>query len=171
MRDNNWLQKQLDFLLKKYFFDVTLTNPLVIRFGREAKYRFGSIRLLKSHKGYKRAGRAEGLRSKFPISLFERKRDRFQFPVKKQPAKSIITITSMFAKEDIPVEVVHHTIAHELCHYAHGFSSTNRRLFKHPHHGGVVNAELKRRGAGELIIVFKGWLKEYRTEILASKNR
>src|SRR6266581_2437723 len=36
---------------------------------------------------------------------------------------SHITITSMFKDSSVPVEVVDHTIAHELCHYAHGFSS------------------------------------------------
>src|SRR2546422_575509 len=36
--------------------------------------------------------------------------------------QSYITITGMFKDPKIPVEVVDHTIAHELCHYAHGFS-------------------------------------------------
>jgi hypothetical protein len=152
MRDNNWLKKQLEFLLKKYFSDVEITNSIDIRFGREAKYRFGSIRLLRGDKN-------KISNFKFQISNLRNK----------TPAKSVITITSMFAKENIPAEVVHHTICHELCHYTHGFSSTNKRLFKYPHHGGIVNKELERRGAKHLILVFKKWLKSYRSKILAGR--
>ena len=146
MRDHKWLVNQLEFLLKKYFVDVPISNPLEIKFGREAKFRFGSIKLLKPR----------GLRV-----LFERTK----------PQKSIITITRMFANDEVPVEVVHFTIAHELTHYAHGFSSTNKRMFRHPHHGGVVNAEIKRRGGGHLITGYKKWIKEYKKKILAGRAR
>lgn len=145
VRDHDWLQKQLHFLLKNYFSDVKLTNPLEIRFGREAKFRFGSIRLIKGTKGFKKYWRST------------------------EPQKSIITITSMFAKESVPTDVVRYTIAHELCHYAHGFSSANKRLFKYPHHGGIVNRELAERGAGELIREFKKWLRSYRKKILSGR--
>lgn len=77
----------------------------------------------------------------------------------------------MFAKESVPVGVVRYTIAHELCHYAHGFSSTNKRLFRYPHHGGIVNRELKERGAEELVGEFKRWLRAYRKKILAGRER
>lgn len=151
MRDQRWLADQLQYLLKKYFSDIKITNPVEIKFGREAKYRFGSIRLIKP-----RSGRFRGLRGLRGLGDLK-------------PQKSIITITSMFKDESIPVKVVQYTIAHELCHYAHGFSSANKRLFKHPHHGGVVNQELKVRGAQDLIVIFKGWLKTYRRKILAGK--
>ncbi len=75
----------------------------------------------------------------------------------------------MFKDENVPVGVVYYTIAHELCHYAHGFSSTNKRLFKHPHHGGIINRELTERGAQELIPIFKSWLKEYRRAIMETR--
>ena len=151
MRDVAWLREQLDFLLKNYFSGVKVTNPIEIRFGREARYRFGSIRLIRS----RGLGRFRGLRRVIGSS--------------KIPQKSIITITSLFAKESIPQNVVRYTIAHELCHYAHGFSSENKRLFRYPHHGGIVNRELKERGAEELISAFKKWLKIYRKKILAGK--
>ena len=144
MRDNRWLQKQLQLLLKNYFGDALLTNPIEIKFGREAKYRFGSIRLYKPAKS----------------GILKRLRPNV-------PQKSIITITSVFAAESVPVEVVQYTIAHELCHYLHGFSSANRRLFKYPHHGGIVNQELKNRGAAQLVVAFKKWLKSYRQKITA----
>ncbi len=156
MRDDKWLEFELDYLLKTYFSNVALINPIEIKFGREAKFRFGSIRLVSDHRvrGNKRV---KGLRSIIRVG--------------DKPKKSIIIITSMFAAENIPVDVVRYTIAHELCHYAHGFSSTNKRLFKHPHHGGIVNKELKVRGAAELIGAFKKWLKEYRAKILAGRMR
>ena len=31
MRDNNWLEKQLQYLLKNYFADVVITNPIEIK--------------------------------------------------------------------------------------------------------------------------------------------
>lgn len=155
MRDNAWLKKQLDFLLKTYFADIAITNPIEIRFGREAKYRFGSIRLLKPIKTP-------------PKWALTPRRWKAQLN-NLEPQKSIIIITSMFAKESVPAEVVDYTITHELCHYAHGFSSANKRLFKYPHHGGVVNQELKNRGAGKLITAYKKWIKEYRKTILAGK--
>lgn len=149
-RTNLWLEKQLSLLLKKYFSDVAITNSIEIKFGREAKFRFGSIRLVKP----------QGLKS---LKLLRSLRDR-------EPQKSIITITSMFAKPSIPAKVVQYTVCHELCHYAHGFSSTNKRLFRHPHHGGVVNRELTERGAEELIGAFKKWLKGYRKMILVGRE-
>lgn len=154
MRDNRWLESQLNYLLETHFADVKITNPVEIRFGREAKYRFGSIKLYKP----KRLRGFGGLR-RLSGSIGT-----------KNPEKSIITITSMFAKEDVPEEVVRYTIAHELTHYAHGFSSANKRLFKHPHHGGIVNKELAERGARSLIYVFKQWLKNYRKQILSGKS-
>ena len=146
MRDHQWLLNQLDLILSKYFSDMLLTNPIEIKFGREAKFRFGSIKLLK-HKGLRLIlGRSK-------------------------PQKSIITVTSMFASEDVPAGVVHYTIAHELCHYAHGFSSENKRMFRHPHHGGVVNAEIKKRGGEHLIREYKAWIKQYKAKILAGRTR
>lgn len=75
---------------------------------------------------------------------------------------SYITVTGMFKDPSIPVEVVDHTIAHELCHYAHGFSSTKPRLHKYPHHGGVIKKELESRGMYKLVRAYAKWLDEYR---------
>lgn len=146
MRNEKWLADQLGLLLKKYFANIKLADPVEIHWGREARYRFGSIKLLKPR----------GLK-------FLTKRSK--------PQKSIITITSMFRNDEVPSDVVRYTIAHELCHYAHGFSSSNKRLFRHPHHGGVVNRELTERGAEDLIVAFKKWLKEYRKMILQKRTR
>ena len=144
MRSDTWLNEQLEQVLLKYFSNVKISNPLEIKWGREAKYRFGSIRLIKP-KG---------------IKLLSRR---------SHPQRSVITITSMFRSDYIPQKVIWYTICHELCHYAHGFSSSNRRLFRHPHHGGIVNRELTERGAEDLIHEFKRWLKTYRKEILSKR--
>jgi hypothetical protein len=153
MRDHAWLQNQLEFLLSKYFANVPINNPVEVHWGREARYRFGSIKLVKPR----------GLRT----FLGFRSRKKI---LENHPQKSLINITGMFKDESIPVGVVHYTVAHELCHYAHGFSSTNKKLFRFPHHGGVINKELTERGAQELIPVFKRWLKEYRKGILEGRR-
>lgn len=79
--------------------------------------------------------------------------------------KTFITITGMFKDETIPVEVVDQTIAHELCHYAHGFSSPKPRLHKYPHYGGIINKELRTRGLEYLIKAYAKWLREYRKSL------
>ncbi|MCL4366164.1 hypothetical protein M1437_02960 [Patescibacteria group bacterium] len=78
---------------------------------------------------------------------------------------SSITITSMFKDLSIPQEVVDHTIGHELVHYAHGFSSTQPRLHKYPHAGGVVKREMAERGMEYLHKAYKLWVKEYREKL------
>lgn len=132
-RDNNWLLSRLDFIWTKYFSDVPQTNKVFIKFGRDAKYRLGSIKLDKRTKA------------------------------------SFITITSMFKNLRVPAEVVDHTIGHELVHYAHGFSSTNPRLHKYPHAGGVVEKEMKERGMKVFHEAYKAWIKLYRKQIMYSR--
>ena len=82
-----------------------------------------------------------------------------------QSKMSLITITGMFKLESIPQEVVDHTIAHEMVHYAHGFSSTKRRLHKYPHAGGVVRKEMAGRGMRHLNDAYRKWVKEYRNQL------
>ncbi len=78
---------------------------------------------------------------------------------------SYITITGMFKDPSIPAEVVDHTIGHELCHYAHGFSSPKPRLHRYPHHGGVIKKEMESRGMHKLVKAYAVWLKEYRKSL------
>ena len=78
---------------------------------------------------------------------------------------SYITITGVFKDERVPVEVIDHTIAHELCHYTHGFSSPKPKLHKYPHHGGVIKKELGGRGLGDLNKAYQSWLKGYRKSL------
>lgn len=128
-RDEQWLLSRLDELWTKYFSEVPQSNKVFIRFGRNARYRLGSIKLNRHTK------------------------------------VSYITITSMFKDIRIPREVVDHTIGHELVHYTHGFSSTNPRLHKYPHAGGVVKREMCERGMEYLHTAYKKWVKEYRKQL------
>ncbi len=85
--------------------------------------------------------------------------------IKMISSRSVINITGMFKKMSIPQEVVDHTIAHELVHYSHGFSSKKPRLHKYPHAGGIVQKEMKRRGMSHLIRAYRKWVAKYRTEL------
>ncbi|MCH8821689.1 hypothetical protein IID23_04190 [Patescibacteria group bacterium] len=126
MRDNSWLEARLYKIWQSYFADVKGTNPLIVRFGRNALYRFGSIKL--------------DLRSKI----------------------SYITINGNFRSSKIPVQVIDHTLAHELVHFTQGFSSKNPRLHRYPHRGGIIDKELKERGLNHLVLYYKNWLNTYR---------
>src|SRR3990167_7873297 len=88
----------------------------------------------------------------------------------KRNKKSYITITAMFKDMSIPVEVVDHTIAHELCHYTHGFSSPKAQMHKYPHHGGVIQRELAERNLQHLSKAYRMWIKEYREILKKQRN-
>ena len=81
-----------------------------------------------------------------------------------------IKISGTFKDPDIPLEIVDHTIAHELVHYSHGFSSLLPRMHEHPHRGGIINKELKARRLGHLISFYDRWVEEY-VEELTRTNR
>lgn len=129
LRDSKWLLSRLDHIWSNYFPHIKQTNKVFIRFGRNSRFRLGSIRL------------------------------------DKKSGNSIITLTGIFRKNEVPAEVIDHTIAHELCHYTHGFSSPRPRLHKYPHHGGVIERELRIRGLGYLVKAHKEWIKKYRKQI------
>ena len=78
---------------------------------------------------------------------------------------SLITITSMFKDLEIPAAVIDHTIAHELCHYTHGFSSPKEKQHKYPHSGGVIKKELTERNLGHLFDEYQKWVKTYKVKL------
>ncbi|MFC1686482.1 hypothetical protein ACFLZS_00915 [Patescibacteria group bacterium] len=80
--------------------------------------------------------------------------------IKLDKKKTIITINGLFKNEMIPDYVVTGTIAHELTHYAHGFSSPHRQLQKYPHKGGTVDKELEERGLKNINQRQKKWHKQ-----------
>lgn len=79
--------------------------------------------------------------------------------------RTFIIISGMFKDLKVPQEVVDHTIAHELCHYTHGFSSPHKRMHAYPHEGGVIKKELENRGLIHLYRAYREWIKEYREEL------
>ncbi len=136
-RDQKWLDGLLGAIWQRFFPDIKKVNPVEIKWGRYARFRFGSIRLVQSRFGT---------------------RD-----------KSVIIITRMFQSTKVPDKVVAYTVAHELAHYAHGFSSKHARASQYPHAGGMVDRDLKKRGLGHVVTAYKEWLKGYRTEVIAEK--
>lgn len=74
---------------------------------------------------------------------------------------TLITINGYFKDKYIPDYIVDATIAHELCHYAHGFASPLPQLSRYPHRGGAVDKELGRRGLSKLVEKEKDWLDKY----------
>lgn len=72
---------------------------------------------------------------------------------------SIITLNGHFRDSSIPEFVVQATLVHELTHYAHGFNSPHQQKQTHPHAGGVMKREFADRGALELYLKQKRWLK------------
>lgn len=84
----------------------------------------------------------------------------------RRTGRTHITISGMFKEEGIPAEIVDHTIAHELCHYTHGFSSLHPRLHKYPHEGGVIKSEMASRGLLHLHTAYNKWVKTYRKKLV-----
>lgn len=148
MRTNSYLREQLNILCSKNFPEVNPTKDVVISFGRRGRQRLGSI---------KRKTLVPGLQLGRVI-LRQAQYDK----------TSIITITGYFRDEVVPDYVVISTIAHELVHYVHGFSSPMPQLYNHPHKGKVVQKELIKRGLGDMHYESEKWLrKEWRKYILS----
>lgn len=97
------------------------------------------------------------------------KRDRGELDV------TVITMNGLFKDPEIPELIIRATIAHELVHYAHGFHSPLPQKYRHPHAGGIMEAEYKLRGLYEQHIRQKRWLKtdwaKYLEEALPSRPR
>jgi hypothetical protein len=72
---------------------------------------------------------------------------------------SHIVISGVLADERIPDIIVQQVIAHELVHYIHGFGSHHLRHLRHPHQGGVIVKEFRRRGLWELFRAYQAWMK------------
>lgn len=73
---------------------------------------------------------------------------------------TLILINGYFRNNEIPEYVISATIAHEICHYLHGFSSPLPKLSKYPHKGGLVEIELKHRNLSRLLEKEKKWLNK-----------
>lgn len=149
MRDDTWLFQKLDELWDGHFSDIPQNNDVLIKFGRRARQRLGSVKQETSIFCHSRAGG----------NLSKQDKNR----------KTAIIINGLFRDPAIPEYVVTAVIAHELCHYAHGFSSPLEQRHPHPHYGGVVAKELKERGFEKELKLQKKWLKEKWPEYLKEK--
>lgn len=144
VRDNKYLENLLYDLWENNFCDVARLNLVAIKYGKHSKRQLGSIRLIKDRNTFDRY-----------IKKYNFKKDVFE-----HKSVSLINITRFFMYDYVPEYVVKATIAHELCHYTHGFSSPLEKKFKYPHQGGVVRKELKARGLYDAYIDSKRWLKD-----------
>jgi hypothetical protein len=141
MRDDKWLFQKLDEIWDGHFSDIPQNNDVLVKFGRKARQRLGSIKQ----------------ETKSVRDLADKNR------------KTIIIINGLFKDIKVPEYVVTATIAHEMCHYTHGFSSPLEQRHPHPHYGGVVTKEMKERGFGKELKMQKKWLKEVWPEYLKEK--
>ena len=140
MRDQKWLEEKMYDLWEEHFADVPRKNLVVIKFGRGSRRQLGCITWATK--------KTRGIQ-------------KYLQNIKYQDDKkvSVIRITSRFKDENIPEEVVLATIAHEMCHYAHGFNSPLKQIYNHPHKGGVIRKEMEERELGHLYKFSKKWLK------------
>ena len=156
MRNNEWLNQKLDYIWQTFFANVPRSNEVNITFGRCARTRLGSIKQIKY--------------------CSSRKRELLNFSADKPASKNIppsqIIITGYFKNEQVPEFMIEAVVAHELCHYAHGFSSPLPQLFKYPHQGRAVDREMIKRGLGDILLAQNKWLKtEWKAVIGPVKRR
>ncbi len=144
MRDRKFLENLMYDLWEDNFSDIPRKNLVLIKFGKYSKRQLGSIKLANEYTKIK--------------SLVRKNQD--DYDVQDDKRITVITITKYFQNEAVPEYVVKGTVAHELCHYAHGFSSPLEKQFDKPHQGNVINKELAKRGLLEEQRLADKWLKD-----------
>lgn len=75
--------------------------------------------------------------------------------------RSHILINGHLRAPEVPEQIICSVIAHELCHYAHGFCSPLPRKYNNPHAGGIIPREFKKRGLYLLLDYEKQWTKNH----------
>ncbi len=143
-RNNDWLENLMYHLWENHFNDIPRKNLVLIKFGRRAKRQLGCIKWVRGNT------KVKGL-------LKKRKDDH---AVQDDKRVSLIIITALFRDKKVPKYVVEATIAHEMIHYAHGFHSPLKQLYRHPHKGGIIRKEMEARGLSSLWRRSKRWLKK-----------
>ncbi len=154
MRNEKFLENLLYELWENHFCDIPRKNLVLIKYGRYSRRQLGSIKLAR-----------EGTRIK---GLLNKKKE--DYDVQDDKSITVITITRHFENENIPEFVVRATVAHELCHYAHGFSSPLQKRFKNPHQGHIIDKELANRGLLDEQRKADLWLKDNWIDIISSKK-
>ena len=154
MRNEEFLENLLYELWENHFCDVPRRNLVLIKYGKYSRRQLGSIKLA-----------TEGTRIK---GLLRRRKEDYE--IQDDKSITVITVTRYFQDENIPEFVVRATIAHELCHYAHGFSSPLQKRFKNPHQGNIIDKELANRGLLEEQKRADAWLKDNWIDIISNKK-
>jgi len=126
-----------------HFNDIPRKNSVLIKFGRRSKRQLGSIKWVRNSTKVK--------------TLLRQKGDEMKGQDDRRV--SLITITALYQNLRVPEYIVKETIAHEMIHYAHGFFSPIKKIYSHPHQGGLIRREMEERGLGELHRRSKKWLK------------
>jgi hypothetical protein len=142
MRDNIWLANRLHDIWQSYFAEITDGNEIEVRFGRMSKTRLGSITIREKLKMSRRVER------------------RLLKMLSSNEVVSVITINGHLQNPEIPEELVDGILAHEFCHFIHGFNSMREKKYALPHSGGIIDKELKERGFGSILKFQKKWLKD-----------
>lgn len=71
-----------------------------------------------------------------------------------------IVINGLFKEDLVPEYIIDLTLAHEIVHYSHGFSSPLPKKYRYPHARGVVRRELKSRGLSNALKLERKFIKE-----------
>ena len=143
MRDRKYLENLMYELWENSFSDVPRKNLVLIKFGKYSKRQLGSIKMANEYTKIK------GLL----------KKNKEDYDIQDDKRVTVITITKYFQDPVVPDYVVQATIAHELCHYTHGFSSPLEKRFDKPHQGNIINKELQKRDLLEQQLMADNWLK------------
>lgn len=152
MRNNEFLEDMLFDLWENHFCDVPRMNLVIIQFGKYSKRQLGCIKLASGRTKIK--------------GLLKKKKD--EHVVQDDGRVTVITLTKYFQHDAVPDFVIKATIAHELCHYTHGFSSPLEKRFEKPHQGNIIRKELAQRGLLENQLDADRWLKDNWLDIVTS---
>ena len=155
MRDRKYLENLMYDIWENHFCDIPRKNLVLIKFGKYSKRQLGSIKLANEYTKIK--------------GLVKKNLEDYQ--AQDDSRITVITITKYFQNEIVPDFVVGATIAHELCHYAHGFSSPLDKQFAKPHQGNVINKELAKRDLLEEQKLADNWLKDNWVSIVYPLNK
>ena len=106
------------------------------------------------------------------LVLFSRRNKRVMGSIKydRQTKTTYLRINGYFKNEQIPLQVIQATIAHEIAHYAHGFSAPTKKLYRYPHQGGIIREELTQRDLAALEKKSKAWLKKNWLDFLKNQK-
>ncbi|MBM3496019.1 MAG: hypothetical protein FJX72_17100 [Armatimonadetes bacterium] len=79
-----------------------------------------------------------------------------------------VTVNPLLLEPGVPEEVCDATLAHELCHILHGFGTATPPKGLKPHRGGIVDAEMDRRGLRALRLDSDAWVRAHWSDWFAT---